>query len=77
MLLGGFEVAVDGNEDILVKTGITIEAGFRIKAAFDDTEIVFEKTESPFESDGGVVMFERVSTALRLFDELAIRYTGC
>ena len=39
-----FEISVDGDEDILVETGITTDALFRVKAAFDDTEIVFEET---------------------------------
>ena len=73
----GFEVAVDGNEDILVETGITTRAGFGVKAASEDTEIMLEETKSPFEGYGGVVMFEGMSTTLGLFDKLAIGYTSC
>jgi len=75
-LLCGFEVAVDGDEDILVETGITTDAGFGVKTTFENTEIVLEEAKSPFEGDRGVVMFEGMGTTLGFFDEFAIGYAG-
>jgi hypothetical protein len=70
--LCGFEVTVDGDIDILIETGIAFETRFGVKAASDDTEIMAEEPDSPFEGGKGMVMFEGVGTALGLFDELAV-----
>ena len=77
LLGGGFEVAVDGDVDVLIEAGIRLETGFRFGATFDDVEIMMEETESPFDAFRRVVVFEGVSEFLGGFDELAISYAGC
>ena len=47
---GGFEVAVDGDVDVLIETGIRLETGFGLGTAFDYVEIMMEETESPFDA---------------------------
>ena len=74
---GGFEVAVDGDVDVLIETGIGLETGFRFGAFFDYMEIMMEETESPLNAFRRVVVFESVSEFLGGFDELAVSYTGC
>ena len=74
---GGFEVAVDGDVDVLIETGIGLETGFRFGTTFDYMEIMMEETKTPFYAFRGVVVFEGVSEFLGGFDELAVRYTGC
>ena len=74
---GGFEVAVDGDVDVLIETGIRLETGFRFGTTFDDMEIMMEETESPFNAFRRVVVFEGVSEFLSGFDELAVSYAGC
>ena len=74
---GGFEVAVDGDVDVLIETGIGFETGFRFGATFDDVEIMMEETKSPFDAFRRVVVFEGVSEFLGGFDEFAVSYTGC
>jgi hypothetical protein len=77
LLGGGFEVAVDGDVDVLIETGIGFETGFRFGTSFDDVEIMMKKTESPFDAFRRVVVFEGVSEFLGGFDEFAVRYAGC
>ena len=77
MLGGGFEVAVDGDVDVLIEAGIRLETGFRFGASFDYMEIMMEETESPFDAFRRVVMFEGVSEFLGGFDEFAVSYAGC
>jgi hypothetical protein len=77
LLGGGFEVAVDGDVDVLIETGIRLETGFRFGAAFDDMEIMMEETKSPFDAFRRVVVFEGVSEFLGGFDEFAISHAGC
>ena len=74
---GGFEVAVDGDVDVLIETGIGLETGFRFGTTFDYMEIMMEETESPFNAFRRVIVFEGVSEFLGGFDELAVSYTGC
>ena len=76
-LSGGFEVAVDGDVDVLIETGIRFETGFRFGATFDYMEIMMEETESPFDAFRRVVVFEGVSEFLGGFDEFAVSYAGC
>ena len=76
LLGGGFEVAVDGDVDVLIETGIGFETGFRFGATFDYMEIMMEETESPFDAFRRVVVFEGVSEFLGGFDELAVSYAG-
>ena len=77
LLDGGFEVAVDGDVDVLIETSIGLETGFRLGASFDDVEIMMEETKSPFDAFRGVVVFEGVSEFLGGFDEFAVSYAGC
>ena len=77
LLGGGFEVAVDGDVNVLIETGIGFEAGFRFGTTFDDVEIMVEETESPFDAFRRVVVFEGVSEFLGGFDEFAVSYAGC
>ena len=77
LLGGGFEVAVDGDVDVLIETGIRLETGFRFGTTFDNVEIMMEETESPFDAFRGVVVFEGVSEFLSGFDEFAVSYAGC
>ena len=76
LLGGGFEVAVDGDVDVLIETGIGLETEFRFGTAFDYMEIMMEETESPFDAFRRVVVFEGVSEFLGGFDELAVSYAG-
>ena len=77
LLGGGFEVAVDGDVDVLIETSIRFETGFRLGASFDDVEIMMEETESPFDAFRRVIVFEGVSEFLGGFDEFAVSNTGC
>ena len=47
---GGFEVAVDGDVDVLIEAGIRLETGFRFGTSFDYMEIMMEETKSPFDA---------------------------
>ena len=76
LLGGGFEVAVDGDVDVLIETGIGLETEFRFGTAFDYMEIMMEETESPFDAFRRVVVFESVSEFLGGFDEFAICHAG-
>ena len=71
-LSGGFEVAVDADVGILVETGIGLETGFRLGSAFENTVIVFEETDSPFDAGKRMIVFEGVCHLLSTFDEFAI-----
>jgi hypothetical protein len=77
LLGGGFEVAVDGDVDVLIETGIRLETGFRFGTTFDYMEIMMEETESPFNAFRGIVVFEVVREFLGGFDEFAVSYAGC
>ena len=77
LLSGRFEVAVDGDVNVLIETGIGLETGFRFGTTFDYMEIMMEETESPFNAFRRVIVFEGVSEFLGGFDELAVCYTGC
>ena len=74
---GGFEVAVDGDVNVLIETGIGLETGFRFGTTFDYMEIMMEETKSPFDAFRRVVVFEGVSEFLGGFDEFAVSYAGC
>ena len=76
LLLGGFELAVDGDVGVLVEAGVAFHARFGLGAAFEDRVIMVEETDTPVESGERVVVFECVCSALRLFDKVAVRYTG-
>ena len=76
ILGGGFEVAVDGDVNVLIETGIGLETGFRLGTTFDYMEIMMEETESPFNAFRGVVVFEGVSEFLGGFDEFAVSDAG-
>ena len=76
LLLGGFELAVDGYVGVLIKAGIGFHARFGLGAASEDRVIMVEETDAPFESGEGVIMLECVRSTLRFFDEIAVRHTG-
>ena len=76
-ILGGrFEVAENGDVNVLVETGIRLETGFGFGTTFDYMEIMMEETESPFNAVSGVVVFDGMSELLCGFDELAVSYAG-
>ena len=76
LLLSGLEGTVEGNVNELVETGVRFHAGSGFLAAFDDTEIVREEADSPFDGFEGAVMLKRMGLALGFFDEFAVRDTG-
>ena len=76
LLLGGFELAVDGYVGVLIEARIGFHARFGLGAASEDRVIMVEETDAPFESGEGVIMLECVRSALRLFDEVAVRHAG-
>ena len=76
MLLGGFEFTIDGYVGIIIEASIGFHARFGLGSAFEDRIIMMEAACAPFESCEGVVVFECVRTALCLFDEIAVLYTG-
>ena len=76
-LLGGrFEVAENGDVNVLVETGIRLETGFGFGTIFDYMEIMMEETDSPFNAVSGVVVFDGMSELLCGFDEFAVSYAG-
>ena len=75
-IAGGLELAIDGDEGVLVETGIGFEAWFGLGSFFDDVEVMTEETNTPFEGFEGVVMFECVGLALGFFDEFAVFNAG-
>lgn len=76
-LLGGrFEVAENGDVNVLVETGIRLETGFGFGTTFDYMEIMMEETDSPFNAVSGVVVFDGMSELLCGFDEFAVSYAG-
>ena len=75
-LLSSLELTVDDHVSILIETRIGFEARFGFSAAFEDTEIVLQEADTPFDSCIGTVVLEGVGLALRLFDEFTVRYTG-
>lgn len=76
-ILGGrFEVAENGDVNVLVETGIRLETGFGFGTTFDYMEIMMEETESPFNAVSGVVVFDGMSELLCGFDEFSVSYAG-
>ena len=73
---GGLELAVDGYIGILVEIGVGFQAFFGLLTAFHHPEIVAQKTDLPLHGLLVVRVFQGVCTALRLFDEFAVRHTG-
>ena len=76
LLLSGLKGAVDGNVNELVETGVRFHARGGLFAAFDDTEIVREEADAPFDGFEGAVMLQRMGLALGFFDEFSVRDTG-
>ena len=76
-LSGGFEVAINADVSVLVETGIRLETGFWLGSAFENTVIVLEETDSPFNAGKRMIMFEGVGKFLGTFDELAVCYASC
>ena len=72
----GFQFAVDGDIDELVEAGVAFETRSRFGTAFENLEIMVEETDTPLDTNRGVVMFEGVGFALRQFDQFAVRYAG-
>ena len=73
--LGSLELTIDGYVRILIEARIGFEARFGLFAAFEDTKIMLQETNPPFECFYRVVALERVSLALGLFDEFAVGHT--
>ena len=72
----GLELAVDGDVGILVETGIGFETRFGLVSAFENTVVVLEETDSPFDAGMGVVVLQGVGLTLGFFDEFAVGYTA-
>ena len=70
------QLAVDGYVGILIETAVRFETGFGFGTAFDNREIMIEKTNFPFKGFGSIGMFQGMSLALGEFDEFAVRHTG-
>lgn len=75
-LKSGFEVAIDADIDVLIKTGIAFEAGFGLLVGFENTEIMLEEADSPFDANVGIVVLKGMGTALRHFDDFAVGDAG-
>ena len=48
LLLCGFELAINGDESILIEAGIAFHARFGFFSASKNTEIVLKETDAPF-----------------------------
>ena len=75
-LKSGFEVAIDADIDVLIKTGIAFEAGFGLLVGFENTKIMLEEADSPFDANVGIVVLKGMGTALRHFDDFAVGDAG-
>ena len=73
---GGFEVAIDADVDVLIEAGVRFEAGFGLLVGLENTEIMLEEADSPFEGFASVGMFQSMGTALGEFDDFAVGYAG-
>ena len=73
---GSLQLAVDGDVGILVETGVALESGFGCSTAFDNGEVMLEETDTPFDANRGIVMFEGMCLALGDFDQFAVGYAG-
>ena len=60
----------------MIETRVRFEAGFGLLAGFENTEIVLEEADSPFDTYVGIVGLKGMGSALRHFDDLAVGYAG-
>lgn len=75
-IAGRLQLTIDGNVDVLIKTGVGFEARFRFGSALENQEVMLEETDTPFDRGMGVVMLEGMRLALGFFDEFTIGYAG-
>ena len=76
LFTGGTKGAIDGDVRELEEAGVRFHARSGLLAASNDTEIMREKADSPFEAFVGKVVFKGMGLALGFFDEFAVRDTG-
>ena len=67
----GLELAVDSDVGILVEARVGFEAGFRLGSAFENSEIMVEETDPPFEGFDRMIVLECMCLTLRFFDHFA------
>ena len=60
----------------MIETRVRFEAGFGLLAGFENTEIVLEEADSPFDTYVGIVVLKGMGSALRHFDDLVVGYAG-
>ena len=60
----------------MIETRVRFEAGFGLLAGFENTEIVLEEADPPFDTYVGIVVLKGMGSALRHFDDLAVGYAG-
>ena len=78
LLLGsGFELAVESYVGVLIETGVAFHTRFGLGSAFEDPVIMEEETDTPLDTDEGMVVLKGVSLTLGFFDECSVRYAGC
>ncbi|MBR6305034.1 MAG: hypothetical protein IKR37_05385 [Paludibacteraceae bacterium] len=72
----GLELAIDGDVGRLVETVIGFEAGFRLGSAFENSEIMVEETDPPFEGFDRMIVLQGMCLTLRFFDHFAVCYAS-
>ena len=60
----------------MIETGIAFEAGFGLLVGFENTEIMLEEADSPFDAYVRIVVLKGMGSALRHFDDFAVGYAG-
>ena len=60
----------------MIETSIAFETGFGLLVGFENTEVMLEETDSPFDAYVGIVVLKGMGTALRHFDDFAVGYAG-
>ena len=75
LFTGGSKGTVDGYIRELEEAGVRFHARSGFLAAFNHTEIMREKANSPFKAFVGKVVLEGMGLALGFFDEFAVRDT--
>lgn len=76
LLLLRLEFAINRDVGILVQTRVRLHPRLRLGTASEDSEIMVQKTRSPFERSQGMIVLQRVRLTLRLFDEFTIGHAG-
>ena len=71
-----FQLAIDGDEGILIEAGIGFETRFGLLAAFENREIMVEETDTPFECFDRMIVLQGMCLTLRFFDQFAVCYAS-